>query len=329
MKKLICILCLIFLLSAAMYSCDSQKDDSPESEKSSLTDASTDEQPADEQPADEQPTEAPTESPAHEHSFGEELAYDDAFHGYPCAVEGCGEMKDREEHTFGSPEVTYSDGKVITKRACLVCGFEKAEEQAVSTEIDGALTWDEVFKSFKPTNYTLIIKIETDLVSREHNCIVTEDGAYVHIPGQTELYTLSDGNGKYVTYGREDGAENFTISSDDSDQYYVWAKHAATLNVSFEENFDKFAYDEESGSYKCAEVIPAMTYAPDGSPLESIYCYDCTVMIVDGRISYLSASYMPTPNPAPDEYFYLCYSDIGTSVVEIPQSVIDSAIPEA
>lgn len=360
MKKFISLLCIIVMLIGMLSACDAKEDGVATDEKSPLTDKNdkTDkkEETPDASDSNVEQTEAHVHefevllddegkpynkckscgesngevvlAPEHEHTFGEQTVSNDKYHWFACTTENCYEMKDKAEHTFGNPEILYADSKITLKRLCLDCGFEKLEEQKVATEVDNVWAWDEMFKSFKPTNYTLMIKIKNDGASRENYCVITENGAYVSVVGQTELYTLTDGSGKYVSYAREDGAENFKLSSDSSDQYHVWAKHVSTLNVSFEENFDKFTYDAESGSYRCTDVIPAKTYAPDGSALESIYCYDSTVRIVDGKISYISAIYGLAETPDDNSHYSFCYSNIGTSVVEIPQSVIDNAVPE-
>ena len=267
-------------------------------------------------------------APEHDHIFDEKLSFGDNFHWYACIAEGCYEMKDKTEHIFGNPEVSYADNKITIKYICVDCGYEKIEEQEVKTEVDDALSWDDAFKNFKLINFTMDVFMVHVNGDQQHNhCVVTETEAYYCIPGGTEFYTVPAGDGTYRTYYRyEEG--KFVILDDTSNEYLIGAQTETVLQISFEQNFDKFVYDAETGSYVCAEVIEATCYGFDGSDYGVIYCYNSVVKITDGKITYIGASYYFDDKDEDIDYSF-CYYNIGMSSVEIPQSIIDNAIPES
>lgn len=270
-------------------------------------------------------------APEHEHTFGDKLATSDNFHWYPCTVEGCYEMKDKAEHSFGNPEVTYTDSKITIKYVCVDCGFEKVEEQEVKTEVDDALSWDDAFKNFKLTNFTMDVFMTREGLTHTNHCVVTEKEAYYCIPDSNEFYTVPAGDGTYKTYQRRDSDDPFVLLSDTGTEYLLGAQTETVLQISFEQNFDKFTYDAATASYVCADVIEAVAYDFDGEEMEVIYCYDNVVKITDGKISYIEAHYyFDAEEGREEDYDYsFRYYNIGMSAVELPQSVIDSAIPES
>ena len=108
-------------------------------------------------------------APEHEHVFAEELTASENFHWYPCTVEGCYEASEKSEHSFGNPEVTYGDKKISIKQTCVDCAYEKVEEQTVKTEVDDALAWDNAFKNFRLTNFTMdVFLVSGDYTHNNH-----------------------------------------------------------------------------------------------------------------------------------------------------------------
>ena len=86
-------------------------------------------------------------------------------------------------------------------------------------------------------------------------------------------------------------------------------------------------YDPETGSYVCDEVIEAIAYNFSGDDSQIIYCYNNVVNIIDGKISSIEASYYFDEKDDDMDYSFKYYN-IGITVMEIPQSVIDNAIAE-
>ncbi len=261
----------------------------------------------------------------HEHTYEDKLTASDNFHGYPCTAKGCYEMKDKSEHVFGNPEITYADSKITFKYVCVDCAFEKVEEQKVKTEVDDALSWDNAFKNFKLTNFTMDVYQKHGEYTNHNHCVVTEKDAYYCIPDSNEFYTVPNGDGTYTTYQRHDSDDPFTIRDDTSNQYLIGAQTETVIQISFEDNFDKFTYDEKTASYVCDEPIEANYYSFEGELYGTLHCYQNVVKITDGKISYIEAHYYFDEKVEDEEYSFTYYN-IGMSVVEVPQSVIDQAI---
>ncbi len=266
-------------------------------------------------------------APEHECSFTDTYQYSENFHWYPCTQEGCYEMKGKAEHAFGNPDVTYSDGKIITKYTCVDCKYENVTEEKVDTVVDNAVAWNEMFKNFKLTNFTMDVFFKSADYTRNNHCVVTESSAYYHIGGGREFYTVKNADNTCTTYYNYDGG--FRKLNDTSDAYLVGAQTETVIQVSFEENFEKFTYDAASGSYICNELIVCQYYGFDGTLNEdSLNCYESVVKIVDGKISYISAKYyIGDTKPESGESSFVYYN-IGISAVTIPQEIIDNALHE-
>ena len=262
-------------------------------------------------------------APEHEHTYDETLSNNENFHWYACTVENCYEMLNRLEHVYGNPEVSYADRKIVMKSVCIDCGYESVTEQVINSEIDDAISWNEMFKNFKLTNFSMTVFFND---GDTNHCVVTDNAAYYRLSDVKEFYTARNPDGTCTTYERGRSSGGFRKSSDTSDAYLVGAQTETVIQISFEDNFDKFRYDEKTGSYVCEEVIEAIGYDFNGDPIDVIFCYNNVINIVDGKISSISASYYFEDGDIndPDNYFFKYYN-IGTSVVEIPQSVINDA----
>ncbi len=257
-------------------------------------------------------------APEHECAFADKYQYSENFHWYPCTQEGCYETSGKAEHAYGNPDVTYADGKIITKHTCVDCGYEKVNEEKVDTVVDNAVSWNEMFKNFKLTNFSM----KVFLSSTTNHCIVTENSAYYHIEGSTEFYTVRNADNTCTTYYKYDGG--FKKLDNTSDEYLVGAQTETVIQVSFEENFEKFTYDLETASYVCAEEIECTYYDFDGNVEGTLICYDSVVKITDGKISYIESKYYEKDHDR-NGYSFIYYN-IGISSVTIPQEVINSAV---
>lgn len=263
-------------------------------------------------------------APEHEHTFANEYESSENFHWFPCTVEGCYEMKDKNEHVFGNPEVTYSDKKIIIKSICVDCKYEKIEEQEVKTEVDDAVSWNDAFKNFKLTNFTMNVDVIRETHQQHNHCVVTENSAYYCIPSSREFYTVKNSDGTCTTYYRDGSERVFEKLENMSDKYLVGAQTETVLQISFEDNFDKFVYDKATASYVYDGEIMCKYYSFSGNQVGDIVCYDNVVKITDGKISYIEAKYyFPNMSTEDTTLASFVYYNIGLSEVEIPQAVIE------
>lgn len=268
-------------------------------------------------------------APEHEHVFAEEYSSNENFHWYACTVENCYEKSEKTEHAFGNPEVEYTDGKITLTSVCVDCEYVKVDEQNVDTEIEDAVSWDEAFKSFELVNYTLDVYFEMlDGSASQHNhCEVTPDSIFYSIPGYHEYYSIKGADGKYSTYQKHGSdTEAYTLLNTSTDMFLIRGTQESILKISFEENFDKFTYDEATGSYVCEETITAKYYV--GEEHTELHCYNNVVKITDGKISYISANYYFDEEELSYQKMSLIYANINMTSVEIPQSVIENAVED-
>ena len=102
------------------------------------------------------------------------------------------------EHSYGNPEVTYQDNKIILVSECVDCGAKKTEVQVVDTTVDNAASWDETFQGFKLENFTMKVYIggKNNPVGVNH-CIVTNDAVYYHLARAVEYYAIKNADGSY------------------------------------------------------------------------------------------------------------------------------------
>lgn len=264
-------------------------------------------------------------APEHTHEFAEEYSSNNNFHWYACKVEGCYETLEKAEHAFGNPEITYTDKKIVVKRVCVDCAYEAIEEQEVKTEVDNAVSWDDAFKNFKLTNFTMDVHFKYSGSEHINHCVVTEKDAYYCIPDAHEFYTVPNGDGTYTTYERYGSVGKFTLYKNGDNRHLLGAQTETVIQVSFEDNFDKFTYDEATASYVCKEPIEAVCYRFDGSVYRTLYCYNNVVKLTDGKISYIEAEYYFDESELQDHTKSFKYYNIGMSVVEIPQSVVENS----
>lgn len=267
-------------------------------------------------------------APEHDHKYAEEPSNNENFHWYMCTIADCYEISEKSEHIYGNPDVTYESNKITIKSICVDCNYESITEQIVNTEVNDAIAWDNMFKSFKLTNFTMDVVFPSQSKVSNH-CIVTDKEAYYRLGSRNEFYTVTNNDETCTTYIRTSPSDPFMKSSDTSNKYLIGAQTETVVQISFENNFDKFTYDEATGTYICEDVIEATYYDFNGKISGTLFCCNSVVSITDGRISYISVYYYTEDESyKEDSLYFFKYYNIGISVVEIPKNVIDNAVIE-
>ena len=264
-------------------------------------------------------------APEHEHVFAEEYSSNDNMHWYACTVENCYETKDKVEHAYGNPETEYADGTLTIKNVCVECGYEKVETQKVDVTVEDAVEWDNIFKGFKLTNFSMKVFFagDGDSIAHVNECIITEDAVYYCIPNSREFYVKKNADGTYEGYLKNQETDKYEKMTEDLEAFFKGASTEPVLNVSFEENFDKFTYDATTGIYTSNEIIEAQAYNFNGTSAMDIFCHVSKVSVIDGKISYIECEYSFGSEDNTRNNFI--YYNIGISNLEIPQAVKDEA----
>lgn len=267
-------------------------------------------------------------APEHEHTFGTEYAYSDNFHWFECTVEGCYETSKSRDHQYSTPETSYADGKLTVKYTCVDCGYEKVEVTTVDVQVDSATEWDELFGSFKLTNFSMDVYIGYEGEIQHNHCVVTEDALYYHIPDSIEMYIVKE-DGVWAGYRKseyEDDAKYEIIEGTQEELQQMCENYSreTILQISFAENFEKFTYNAEEGTYTSNQTIDATYYDNDGDIAGTLYCLNSTVKVADGKIIYISADYN-FGREHDDGTYRFVYDHIGIADMSVPQSVIDEA----
>ena len=199
----------------------------------------------------------------HEHEFADELSYNGNYHWYGCTVEGCYEKYKKAEHHFDNPDVTYEDGELVMSYSCADCEYVKVERQKADSTVDSALEWDAIFDSFKLTNFSIDVYLGgKENPAYTNQCIITENGVYYCIEGGRQFYVVKNADGSYDGYGYNLGTKTFFILPEDNcEEYFIGATRETVIQINFAENFDKFTYNAETGSYYSDQVIEAVYYS--------------------------------------------------------------------
>lgn len=319
MKKtwlLAILLCLCLCMTAFMASCD-------EMDADVTTDDVT---------TTEAPVETESDEPDHEHEYADEYSSDDDYHWYACTVEGCDDADKREKHTFGDPTVEQSETGITKTYVCTVCGFEKGVTTTVESIVAGEQAWQDAFTNLELLNFTLEVNYQMTETETQTNVVrVTPDAAYYHIGYQEEYYTVANGDGTYKTYYRDQSMGGkqmyerpFVLLDDTSDRYLVGAQTECVIKVSFAEHFDEFTYDAETGYYLCDGPVDAQAFGPDGTPFGTLRCINIRVKVANGAIVFIDCEYYFDEHA--NDILHLNYSDIGTTVVTLPDDVSANAI---
>ena len=199
--------------------------------------------------------------------------------------------------------------------------------QQNASPVQDAATWDTAFDNLALTNFsvTIVQRIYYGYSETRH-CVLTEDGAYYFQSNIGDYYTKADENGVFVTYYRPYGELSFASVKDTDGYFWNTVKPMMTYNVSLKGYFDKFIYDAETGSYICEEVLEIALGTASSDETGTAYCDKIIVQFVNGKIRTLIIDFR-TGADATLPVHTIGYFNIDTSVVEIPQEVIDEAQP--
>ena len=264
-------------------------------------------------------------APEHEHTFADKYSQSENFHWHECTVEGCYEADKSDAHQYGNPEISYEDQYLVMKYTCVDCEYIKTEKQKIDATIETADEWDNIFEYMEFINFSMKVthgsKSNPEMVNY---CVVTENGAYYYLPGwEEEYYSVKDENGKYSGYHRSDEHGFISLSEEDSEEFHKMATRETVLQISFAENFDKFEYNAETGTYYSEEIISAIYYDYEGQPYGTLYCTKSEIKVADGKIIHIACDYYLEENPSYEHSFI--YYNIGMSEVKVPLSVIEEA----
>lgn len=266
-------------------------------------------------------------APAHEHAFSDVYSHSENYHWHECTVDGCFEADSSDEHQYGNPEMTYEEQTLIIKQTCVDCGYVKTETRTVESAVDDAVEWDNIFESFKLTNFSMYVFFgDKENPTHTNHCVVTEQGVFYSIPDRygMEFYVAKDEDGTFEGYIKDGDEQTFYIMPEEMcEEYFLKATRETVIQVTFAEHFDKFEYNQETGTYFAEEAIEATYYSFSGEPAGTLYCYNSEVKVADGKIISIACDY--NFNQESTEKNAFIYFNIGMSEVKIPQSVIDGA----
>lgn len=268
--------------------------------------------------------------PEHTHEYGEEYKFNETAHWHGCTIEGCSEKENVSEHQFGNPKITYTDKLMTIVKCCVDCGYETKEEVEIDSNVDNAVEWNEMFESFKLTNYSLNICFQKDENGKwitTNHCEIGDDGVFYHMGDYPIGYTKTLDGETYTTYVKTYLSKTFVKVDDQTSIYYDNLITETALVISFVDNFEKFTYNAEKGTYECNEIIQARAYSLLSEEYDTIYCHNSIVTVVDGKIISICAEYSFKSLDASISYFE--YYNIGATVITIPESVINEAITES
>lgn len=268
-------------------------------------------------------------APEHTHEYGTEYEFSDNFHWFECTTEGCFEVYKSREHKFGTPETEYSEGKLTITYICVDCGYKKVETNTIDAEVDSVTEWDALFGNFNLTNFTMdVYMVDEDGETQHNHCVVTEYGLYYHIPDSIEMYIVKS-DGTWAGYMQHEFGDNQKFTAIEGTQEELEEQCAnysreTIVQISFADNFEKFTYNADEGTYTCAEQIVATYYDNDGTVAGVLYCFNSVVKVADGKILHIACEYNFGDETDTTKYSFI-YDNIGLCEVSIPQSVIDEA----
>ncbi len=279
---------------------------------------------------------------SHEHSYGETAKYNEKYHWYDCSDANCKIKKGYAEHTFGNPEETFGETSITRVYTCTICAFSKTETITVDSVVDDARVWYDVFENIDRDNYSMIItfkeaneKGEEYVVGTNEAC-VTENGMYLSWASGLNEYYLKNDEGKFDRYYKYRN-EGWSLT-ENADAYYKDLHEQTKLSFSFKEDFQKFSFNKENGTYVCADEIETTNYGyEDGQKvvLCKVICSNLVVKVADGKLVYIEADYYiidesseeagtaTTPATKPAALNHFKYYNIGSSEVSLPKDVLD------
>ena len=269
-------------------------------------------------------------APAHECEFEAELTHNDNFHWYKCKTTGCTKRSEAQEHIFDAPEVVQEANLIKRTYTCGICDYSYTETTKIDSVIDNEVSWEQAFENLEFLNFAIEVHQTYNDQTHINYCEVTETAAYYHIQGSKEFYTTKNEDGTYTTYQRNSGDytddySGFIKHPDTSDTFLKGAQTETVIDLSFADHFDKFTYNEETGSYTYDGTIETTAYRFDGTPYSNkMYCYNIEIKTADGKITYIYADYYFGAIEK-DKSFNLKYMNIGLTEVKVPYKVIENA----
>ncbi|MDE6850659.1 MAG: hypothetical protein K2J54_04960 [Clostridia bacterium] len=194
-------------------------------------------------------------------------------------------------------------------------------------------TWNAAFEEMDWVNLSMRASYDIDTgngetARRNNRCEMTESAVHYIIDGYQEVYSMKNDDGTYTTYRKFPYQNNFTLLNDTSDTYYEEMKLQLVIQVSYADYFELFTFDEETKSFAYTDEIEVIArWTVDGIIKEvTLLCRNNVIKTSKNKIIYIKSDYSAKEDEelsiqnASFEYF-----DIGTTVVEVPQSVIDNA----
>ena len=254
----------------------------------------------------------------HKHLFESEWTSDAEHHWHECGKKKkCEEQSDRAKHNF-----VLETGSVDIYK-CSVCGYKKTGDATTSDDdskgykVSDAAEWDSLFGALSFTNFTLEITFTETGFEQTKKITLTESGIHFYEDEWTEYYLMKS-EGVWEGYQKSD-SKFVSITGDDEMQslYDVLKAELDSVSIPLVGNFDKFTYNAQDGTYTCRDTLVS-TF--DG---DNIYYFNIVVTLTEAGVSSLATEY--NFGTGTERKYLLIYYDIGTSVVEIPQSVKDEA----
>ena len=260
----------------------------------------------------------------HKHLFDDQYQYENDKHWIKCSIKGCNEIISKDYHNFTISDTKIVDNLVTIEKRCLVCEYVETEQYYSNNIIESNEEWNSIFDSFKLTNYTMNVHIDYSDSKDCNTCFITEDGVKVIYNNVTEMYSIKQEDNTYYNYLYDEYEDKWYLSDDTSSNRYDGMIEESTLHFMLTDSFDKFKYDEETGSYKCSSKITAWYYF-DGEKQEIVLC-NVEIIIIDGKVYSILSDYLLTGETVPTcrlEYF-----DIEETVVTVPDEIIENAVHE-
>ena len=251
----------------------------------------------------------------HKHLFSADWTSDSECHWHACGKKKkCEERSDSAKHDF----VLETGSADVYK--CSVCGYKKTgsdyDSDFTGYKVSGAEEWDSLVGALSFTNFTLEIKFIEPGFEQIKKLTFTDYGAHFYEDEWTEYYLMKSGN---VWEGYSKNGDKFASNTDGSEvqAFHDTLKSQFSISITLVGNFDKFTYNAQDGTYTCHDTLIATAYGDD------MYCFNIVLTLTKNGVASISAEYnFGTEEEC--EYFF-SYYDIGTSKVEIPQSVKDDA----
>lgn len=268
-------------------------------------------------------------SETHKCSFTSTWSYNSTNHWHACSDKSCEKTSSYGAHVL--TDTFDANGAPIS--LCSTCGYS---EPRISTEVASAEEWNAMFDSFPPANFTekaFATNFDHSTqqnVMLEQTTIITENSRYYSSVGaENEMYVTKNTDESYTLYlkGDElpsdcDKTKFYHIADNEYAQYmYEMSATSGAMVVTFENCFDSFTYDSEKKAYVCASTIEATAHF--GEMARAIYCSSIEVFVSSDAVTAINCNY--TFDLEDKSYYAISIYDIGTSKVEVPQSIVNGA----